>query len=175
MPKCGLTLQKCKKLRKCTFSTLPFVKLARPEGHVIPCLNPFSAQTISMSLSHCIFTKVAEAVLALLREMGMHVLKYLDDWLILSQSQRPGLSAPSLIETLGQLGEERALPCAEHLFSPCGVGLSLYDSMFLRGVCSVGAVLFEKKIGRDDWAEIQSEVISCLEKRVDAHISTVAL
>ncbi|XP_051565130.1 uncharacterized protein LOC127447349 [Myxocyprinus asiaticus] len=37
-----------------------------------------------LSLSPCIFTKVAEAALALLREMGICILNYLDDWLILT-------------------------------------------------------------------------------------------
>ncbi len=40
-----------------------------------------------LSLSTRVFTKVAEAALVPLREQGIHILNYLDDWLILAQSQ----------------------------------------------------------------------------------------
>ncbi len=40
-----------------------------------------------LSLSPRVFTKVAEAALVPLREQGVHILNYLDDWLILAQSQ----------------------------------------------------------------------------------------
>ncbi|KAL0169952.1 hypothetical protein M9458_034548, partial [Cirrhinus mrigala] len=40
----------------------------------------------SISLSPRVFTKVAEAALALLRELGIRILDYLDDWLILAHS-----------------------------------------------------------------------------------------
>ncbi len=40
-----------------------------------------------LSLSPCVFTKVAEAALVPLREQGVRILNYLDDWLILAQSQ----------------------------------------------------------------------------------------
>ncbi len=40
-----------------------------------------------LSLSPCVFTKVAEAALVPLREQGVCILNYLDDWLILAQSQ----------------------------------------------------------------------------------------
>ncbi|KAI2661975.1 hypothetical protein H4Q32_007693 [Labeo rohita] len=39
-----------------------------------------------LSLSPLIFTKIAEAALTPLREMGIHVCNYLDDWLILAHS-----------------------------------------------------------------------------------------
>ncbi|KAI2666668.1 enzymatic polyprotein [Labeo rohita] len=39
-----------------------------------------------LSLSPGVFTKVAEAALAPLREMGIRILNYLDDWLILAHS-----------------------------------------------------------------------------------------
>ncbi len=40
-----------------------------------------------LSLSPRVFTKVAEATLVPLREQGVRILNYLDDWLILAQSQ----------------------------------------------------------------------------------------
>ncbi len=40
-----------------------------------------------LSLSPRVFTKVAEAALLPLREQGVRILNYLDDWLILAQSQ----------------------------------------------------------------------------------------
>ncbi len=40
-----------------------------------------------LSLSPRVFTKVAEAALVLMREQGVRILNYLDDWLILAQSQ----------------------------------------------------------------------------------------
>ncbi|XP_051569805.1 uncharacterized protein LOC127450090 [Myxocyprinus asiaticus] len=40
-----------------------------------------------LSLSPRVFTKVAEAALAPLREVGIRILNYLDDWLILAHSQ----------------------------------------------------------------------------------------
>lgn len=40
-----------------------------------------------LSLSPHIFTKIAEAALAPLREVGIHILNYLDDWLILAHSR----------------------------------------------------------------------------------------
>ncbi len=40
-----------------------------------------------LSLSPRVFTKVAEAALVLLREQGVCILNYLNDWLILAQSQ----------------------------------------------------------------------------------------
>ncbi len=40
-----------------------------------------------LSLSPRVFTKVAEAALVPLREQGVRILNYLDDWLILAQSQ----------------------------------------------------------------------------------------
>ncbi|KAL0151540.1 hypothetical protein M9458_053192, partial [Cirrhinus mrigala] len=41
----------------------------------------------SLSLSPRVFTKVAEAALAPLREVGIRILTYLDDWLILAHSR----------------------------------------------------------------------------------------
>ncbi len=76
----------------------------RPEGHVLSYLNSSKAQAIlrfafeerayqyevppfGLSLSPRIFTKIAEAALAPLREVGIRILNYLDDWLILAHSR----------------------------------------------------------------------------------------
>ncbi|KAL0148830.1 hypothetical protein M9458_055839 [Cirrhinus mrigala] len=44
------------------------------------------------------------------------------------QAQGSGALAPQPSGALGQLGEEQALPFAEHLFSRCGVGFGQHDS-----------------------------------------------
>ncbi len=66
---------------------------------ILPCHRPFlwfavrrtsiSVQVLpfGLSLSPRVFTKVAEAALVPLREQGVRILNYLDDWLILAQSQ----------------------------------------------------------------------------------------
>ncbi len=71
---------------------------------VLPCVDPSVPQAIpavcvrrtsisvqvlpfGLSLSPRVFTKVAEAALVPLREQGVRILNYLDDWLILAQSQ----------------------------------------------------------------------------------------
>ncbi len=76
----------------------------RPEGRLLPCLDPPSTQTVlrfafegrayqykalpfGLSLSPRFFTKVVEAALVPLREAGIRILNYLDDWLILAQSR----------------------------------------------------------------------------------------
>ncbi len=48
----------------------------------------------------------------LLRELGIRILNYLNDWLILSRD----LASPT-VGASGQLGIEQILPHAEHLFS----------------------------------------------------------
>ncbi len=77
----------------------------RPEGRVLSCLDPPATQAIPAfrvrgtdvsvqgpalraSLSPRVFTKVVEAALVPLREQGVRILNYLDDWLILAQSRR---------------------------------------------------------------------------------------
>ncbi len=45
------------------------------------------------------------------------------------RSQGLGASTPQPVGASGQLGKEQALPCAENLFSRCGVRLSEYDGM----------------------------------------------
>ncbi len=77
----------------------------RPEGRVLSCLDPPATQAIPAFrvrgtgvsvqgpalravLSPRVFTKVVEAALVPLREQGVRILNYLDDWLILAQSRK---------------------------------------------------------------------------------------
>ncbi len=71
----------------------------RPEGRVLSCLDPpaiaFEGQAdqykvlpFGLSLSPRVFTKVMEAALVPLREQGVRIFNYLDDWLILAQSHK---------------------------------------------------------------------------------------
>ncbi len=77
----------------------------RPEGRVLSCLDPPATQAIPAfrvrgtgvsvqgpalraAPSPRVFTKVGEAALVPLREQGVRILNYLDDWLILAQSRK---------------------------------------------------------------------------------------
>ncbi len=59
----------------------PFLRFAFEERAYQYKVLPFG-----LSLSPRVFTKVAEAALVPLREQGVRILNYLDDWLILAQS-----------------------------------------------------------------------------------------
>ncbi len=59
------------------------------------------------------------------------------------QSQGLGAPAPQPVGASGQLGKEQALPCAENLFSRCGVKLSEYDGTPHGGTCPSCAELPE--------------------------------
>ncbi len=71
-----------------------------------------------------VFTKVAEAALVPLREQGVHILNYLDDWLILAQSQdqlcehRDWCSRTSASWAFGSTGKRaNSCRCRGSLFS----------------------------------------------------------
>ncbi len=109
-----------------------------------------------LSLSPRVFTKVAEAALVPLRERGVRILNYLDDWLILAQSreqfartQGPGAQAPQPVGPSGQLGKEQTRANTEDLFSRHGVGFGQPDSTPHPGTCSVGAELPQDFIRQD--------------------------
>ncbi len=59
------------------------------------------------------------------------------------RSQGLGAPAPQPIGASGQLGKEQALPCAENLFSRCGVRLGEYDCTPHGGTCPSSAELPE--------------------------------
>ncbi len=76
----------------------------RPEGRLLSRFDPSATQTVStvcvegrawqyrvlpfgLSLSPRVFAKVVEGALTPLREVGVRILNYLDDWLILAQSR----------------------------------------------------------------------------------------
>lgn len=63
---------------------------------------------------------LSQAALPPLKEVGICILNYLENWLILAHSQGNGPRQRSLIGTLGQLGIAQTLPCAEYLFARCG-------------------------------------------------------
>ncbi len=114
----------------------------RPEGRLLPCPDPPSTQTVfsalrsrgehtstrpfpfGLSLSPRVFTKVVEAALVPLREAGIHILNYLNDWLILAQSRALLCEHRDMVLShLSRLGKEQTLPYAEDLFTRHGVGL----------------------------------------------------
>ncbi len=118
-----------------------------PEGCLLSCFDPSATQTVlrfasegwawqyrvlpfGLSLSARVFTKIAEGALAPLREVGIRILNCLEHGphtRTVMRSQGPGASAPQPVGASGQLGKEQALPCAENLFSRCGVRLGEYD------------------------------------------------
>ncbi len=103
-------------LHKLPFKMRPSPRLVCsnwPEGRVLLFLRfAFDGQAyqykvlpFGLSLSPRVFTKVMEATLVPLRERGVHILNYLDDWLILAQSHEQLCAHRDLvIRHLSQLG-----------------------------------------------------------------------
>ncbi len=103
-----------------------------------------------LSLSPRVFTKVVEAALVPLREQGVRILNYLDDWLILAQSRRQlSAQAPQPAGPSGQLGKEQTRANAEDLFSRHGVRFGQPNSTPHPGTCSVSAELLQDLIRQD--------------------------
>ncbi len=87
-----------------------------------------------------------EGALAPLREVGIRILNCLEHGpraRTVMRSQGPGASAPQPVGALCQLGKEQALPCAENLFSWCGVRLGEYDGAPHRRARPISAELPE--------------------------------
>ncbi len=105
-----------------------------------------------LSLSPRVFTKVVEAALVPLREQGVRILNYLDDWLILAQSRKQ-LSAHRdlVLKHLSLLGlrVNWEKSNAEDLFSRHGVRFGQPNSTPHPGTCSVSAELLQDLIRQD--------------------------
>ncbi|KAL0147254.1 hypothetical protein M9458_057440 [Cirrhinus mrigala] len=128
---------------------------------IFPCHRPFLRFTFKgqacqhkvlpfgLSLSPCVSTEVTEAALVPLRDKGIRTLNYLDDWLILAQSQdqlcehRDLVLTPQPVGPSGQPGKEQTLPDAEDLFSWYRVGFGRTDDTPHAGTCPVGVELLE--------------------------------
>ncbi len=103
-----------------------------------------------LSLSPRVFTKVAEAALVPLREQGVRILNYLDDWLILAQSQDQLCEHRDLVLLhLSQLGlrvnweKSKLLPTQRISFLGMLFGFGQSDSTPHAGTRSVGVELLE--------------------------------
>ncbi len=101
-----------------------------------------------LSLSPRVFTKVVEGALTPLREVGVRILNYLDDWLILAQSREQlGDHRDLVLRHLSQLGLrvnwEKSKLSPVHTCSRCGVRLGEYDGTPHGGTCPSGAELPE--------------------------------
>ncbi len=65
------------------------------------------------------------------------------------RSQGLGAPAPQPVGASGQLGKEQALPCAENLFSRCGIRFGEYDGTPHGGTCPSSAELPSEAGGRN--------------------------
>ncbi|KAG1952127.1 hypothetical protein F2P79_010107 [Pimephales promelas] len=78
----------------------------RPEGHILSCLDPAATQTIPVLKGRDYPYKVlpfgvAEAAIAPMREQGVCILNYLNDWLILAHSRDKLCKRRDLLLQLG--------------------------------------------------------------------------
>ncbi len=102
-----------------------------------------------LSLSPHVFTKVTESTLALLKEVGIRILNYLDDWLIVAQSQEQLCDHRDLVLWHLSLNGKEAFPCAENLFSWYGVGIGQHDGVSYQRVHPISVELPEILQGQD--------------------------
>ncbi len=107
-----------------------------------------------LALSPRVFTKVVEGALVPMREQGIRILNYLDDWLILAQSREQLCEHRDLVLShLSQLGlqvnweKSKLAPVQRISFSRYGVGFGRTVSTPHRGTCSVGVELPEYNSG----------------------------
>ncbi len=91
------------------------------------------------------------------------------------RSQGLGAPAPQPVGASGQLGKEQALPCAENLFSRCGVRLGEYDGTPHGGTCPSSAELPEF-LQRQEWGttETVSEAPGAYGIRSCSHAARIA-
>ncbi len=103
-----------------------------------------------LSLSPRVFTKVVEGALTPLREVGVRILNYLDDWLILAQSREQlGDHRDLVLRHLSQLGlrvnweKSKLSPVQRISFLGVEVRLGEYDGTPHGGTCPSSAELPE--------------------------------
>ncbi len=113
----------------------------------------YQYKPFGLSLSPSVFTKVVEAALVPLREQGVHILNYLDDWLILTQSSKRLCAHRDLVlKHLSLLGlqvnwEKSKLMPTQRI---CFLGMELEPKSTPHpGTCSVGAELLQDFIRQD--------------------------
>ncbi len=139
----------------------------RPEGHLLSCFDPSATQTVStvcvrrsgmavqgpLLRAHPVSLCVHEGRRRrpyTLREVGVRILNYLDDWLILVQSREQlGDHRDLVLRHLSQLGllvnweKSNLFPCADNLVSRFGVRLGEYYGTPHGGMCPSSAELPE--------------------------------
>ncbi len=109
-----------------------------------------------LSLSPRVFTKVVEAALVPLREQGVRILNYLDDWLILAQSRRQ-LSAHRdlVLKHLSLLGlrvnweKSKLVPTQRISFLGMEFDSVNQTARLTQELCSVSAELLQDLIRQD--------------------------
>ncbi len=166
----------------------------RPEGRLLSCFNPSATQTIptvcevrgstlpfGVPVSMCLYegcrgrpcpaTGSGRQGPQLPRQLA-----YLGPiQRAVVRSQGLGASTPQPVGASGQLGKEQALPCAENLFSQCGVRLSEYDGMPHGRACPSSAELPEFLQRQEcGTAETVSEAPGAYGIRSCSHASRVA-
>ncbi len=135
----------------------------RPEGRLLPCLDPPSTQTVSplcvrgasipvqgpslraIPVASCLHQGRRSSPCTV--KGSRHSYPQLPRWLAhpgpvsstAVRTQGYGAQSPQPVGTSGQPGKEQTLPYAEDLFSRHGVGLGQPHSTSLRGACSVNA------------------------------------
>ncbi len=113
----------------------------RPEGCLLSCFDPSATQTVptvcvrgsgmavqgpplwALPVPPCLHEGRGGCPCPVM-EVGIRILNCLEHGpraRTVVRSQGPGASAPQPVGASGQLGKEQALPCAENLFSWCGV------------------------------------------------------
>ncbi len=135
----------------------------RPEGRLLPCLDPPSTQTVSpLCVRGASITVQGPSLRAIPVASCLHQGRRSSPCTVkgsrhsypqlprrlahsgpvsstVVRTQGYGAQSPQPVGTSGQPGKEQTLPYAEDLFSRHGVGLGQPHSTSLRGACSVNA------------------------------------